>query len=189
VQIVGLSGSLRRGSYNTALLRAVAKLAKPPVEIAVHTIEGIPVYDGDVESERGLPDAVVGLKGAIAGADGLILVTPEYNHGVPGPLKNAIDWCSRPPKDQKRVFGGRPVAICGATIGRGGTALSQAAWLPTLRVLGLHLWPRSLQVSTAHDVFDDEGRLTDEKIGERLADFVQGFAAFCAERAGRTASG
>lgn len=183
MKIVGLSGSLRRGSYNTALLRAAAEIAKPPVEIAVHGIEGVPVYDGDVESERGIPDAVAALKDAIAEADGLILATPEYNHGVPGPLKNAIDWCSRPPKDQSRVFGGRPVALCGATMGRGGTALAQAAWLPTLRVLGLHLWPRSLQVSAAQDAFDDEGRLVDEKIGERLGDFVEGFAEFCAARA------
>jgi len=181
VEIVGISGSLRKGSFNTALLRAAAELAEAPVRVSVHRLVGIPVYDGDVEDAEGIPAPVAELKDAIAAADGVILATPEYNHSIPGPLKNAVDWCSRPPGDIARVFGGKPVAICGATLGPGGTALSQAAWLPVLRRLGTHLWSRGqLQVAAAHTVFSQSGALEDAKLRERVARFVADFAAFCA---------
>ena len=138
--ILGISGSLRRGSYNAALLRAAAELAPAGVRIEMASIRGIPLYDGDVETESGIPSAVRALKERIASADGVLLVTPEYNNSIPGPFKNAIDWLSRPPADIPRVFGDRPVALMGATIGQGGTGLSQAAWLPVLRVLGTRPW-------------------------------------------------
>jgi NAD(P)H-dependent FMN reductase len=105
------------------------------VEIA--SIRGIPLYDGDLEAEKGIPDAVQILKDLIASSDGLLLVTPEYNNAMPGVFKNAIDWLSRPPKDIRRVFGDRPVALMGATPGMGGTILGQNAWLPVLRTLGM----------------------------------------------------
>jgi NAD(P)H-dependent FMN reductase len=131
-----------------------------------------------------VPDAVEALKEAIASADGVIVATPEYNHSIPGPLKNAVDWCSRPPGDIARVFGGRPVALCGATLGNGGTALSQTAWLPVLHRLGMRLWSGGmLRVASAPQVFGDDGRLTDEKLRERVARFVADFAAFCGGRA------
>jgi NAD(P)H-dependent FMN reductase len=179
VEIVGISGSLRKGSFNTALLRAAAGLAEAPVAIPVHTLAGIPLYDGDVEEAEGIPAAVTALKDAMAAADGVLIATPEYNHSLPGPLKNAIDWCSRPPDDIARVFGDRPVALCGATPGNGGTSLAQTAWLPVLRRLGMRIWTGgTLQVPAAHTVFDD-GELTDEKLRQRVARFVAGFATFC----------
>jgi len=182
--ILGIAGSLRRGSYNAALLRALRELAPPSVTFEEASIRGIPVYDGDVETDSGLPEPVRVLKERIASADGLVLVTPEYNNSLPGPFKNAIDWLSRPPADIPRVFGGRAVALCGATLGMGGTNMAQAAWLPVFRVLGVRPWlGRLLAVPTANKAFDESGRLVDEKLRERARAFIAGFAEFV----GRTA--
>src|SRR5262245_58190471 len=115
--IVGISGSLRRDSFNTALLRVAAQLMPEGAELAIETIAGIPLYDGDVEASEGIPPRVVQLKNRISNADGLLLATPEYNNSIPGVLKNAIDWCSRPTTDIKSVFGGKPVALIGASPG------------------------------------------------------------------------
>jgi NAD(P)H-dependent FMN reductase len=178
-RIVGIAGSLRRGSCNAALLRAARELAPPDVEIEIASLVGVPLYDGDVEAERGIPDVVTALKERIATATGLLLATPEYNHSIPGVLKNAIDWLSRPPEDIPRVFGDRPVALLGATPGPGGTRLAQTAWLPVLRVLGARAWAgKQLYVAGAGKVFDPEGRLVDEKIRKLLSEFVAAFAAY-----------
>jgi len=120
-RVIGLSGSLRSGSYNTALLRAAARLMPEGVTLEVATIHGIPLYDGDVEAAEGIPAPVAALKDQVAAADGLLLATPEYNNSIPGVFKNAIDWLSRPPADIGRVFGGRPVAVIGASPGGFGT--------------------------------------------------------------------
>src|SRR5262245_2336658 len=116
-KLIGLSGSLRRGSFNTALLRAAADLMPDGAELSVHTVHGVPLYDADAEAAEGIPRSVTELKDAIAAAHGLVLATPEYNNSLPGVLKNAIDWLSRPPSDIKRVFGGKPVAILGTSPG------------------------------------------------------------------------
>jgi chromate reductase len=108
--ILGISGSLRKGSYNTALLRAAIEAAPDGTRVEIASIRGIPLYDGDVEAESGVPDIVRDLKDRIARADGLLLVTPEYNNSIPGVFKNAIDWLTRPPADIPRIFGNRPVA-------------------------------------------------------------------------------
>ena len=177
--IVGVCGSLRRASFNNMLLRAAADAAPSGTSIEIASIREIPLYDGDIEAEHGIPAPVQQLKDRIAGADGLLIVTPEYNNSLPGVLKNAIDWLSRPPADISRVFGARPVALMGATPGNGGTALSQAAWLPVLRALGMRPWFEGrLLVATAAKVFDGAGRLTEDSIRERLQRFVQGFSGF-----------
>lgn len=177
--IIGIAGSLREASFNAALLRAAAALAPSGTDVEIASIAGIPLYDGDLESTQGLPDAVTALKDRIASADGLLLVTPEYNGSLPGVLKNAIDWLSRPAKDIARVFGDKPVALLGATPGMGGTRLSQAAWLPVLRTLGTRTWfGKQLYVAGASHVFDAEGRLVDEKVAKLLSDFMAGFSTF-----------
>lgn len=180
-RLVGIAGSLRKGSYNAALLRAAAELAPAGTVVEIATIAGIPLYDGDLEREHGIPEPVVTLKDRIVRADGLLVVTPEYNSSIPGVLKNAIDWLSRPASDIPRVFGDKPVAIMGATPGGAGTRLSQAAWLPVLRTLGTRAWfGKQLYVSSASAVFDAEGKLVDDKIAKYLAGFMAGFAAFVA---------
>jgi NAD(P)H-dependent FMN reductase len=178
-RIVGIAGSLRKASFNAALLRAAAELAPAGTTVEIASIAGIPLYDGDVEAEKGVPGAVTALKSRIAAVDGLLLVTPEYNNSMPGVLKNAIDWLSRPPKDISRVFGGKPVAILGATPGVGGTRLAQAAWLPVLRALGTRPWfGKSLYVTGAAQALDADGRLVDEKVRQLLSELMAGFAAF-----------
>src|SRR3954447_25576888 len=117
MKLIGVSGSLRQGSFNSALLRAAGELMPPGAELVIGRIDAIPLYNGDVETAQGIPEAVSTLKEAIAGADGLLLATPEYNNSIPGVFKNTIDWLSRPPSDIKRVFGGKPVALMGASPG------------------------------------------------------------------------
>ncbi len=174
--VVGISGSLRRKSYNTALLGAAAERMPAGATLEVAGLAGIPLYDGDAEEASGLPPAVVALKQAIAAADGLLLVTPEYNNGIPGVFKNAIDWASRPASDVARVFAGKPVAVIGASMGGFGTILAQNGWLPVLRYLGMRPWfGGRLLVSKAQDAFDGSGRLGDPELGTRLQDFLAGF--------------
>ncbi|HEX7235414.1 MAG TPA: NADPH-dependent FMN reductase [Gammaproteobacteria bacterium] len=179
--ILGLSGSLRAGSLNSSLLRAAADAMPKTAKLEIGTIKGIPLYDGDVEAAQGLPDTVVKLKERVVATDGLLLVTPEYNNSLPGVFKNAIDWLSRPPADIPRVFGKRPVGVIGASPGGFGTLLSQTAWLPVLKTLGTAAYfGGRLQVSRADDVFDDEGKLTDERIRGQLAKYLAGFCEFVA---------
>jgi chromate reductase, NAD(P)H dehydrogenase (quinone) len=178
-RIVGISGALRRESFNASLLRAAVSVVPAGSSIEIGSIRDIPLYDYDVEATQGIPAAVQTLKNAIATSDGVLIVTPEYNNSIPGVMKNAIDWLSRPPADIARVFKGRPFAIMGATPGLGGTLLSQAAWLPVLRTLGtLPYFEGRLGVSSAAKVFDKDGGLVDDAIRARLETFVKGFVEF-----------
>lgn len=180
-RILGISGSLRGGSFNTALLRAAQAAAGPGLTLDVATLHGIPLYDGDVEARDGIPPAVATLKQRIIASDGVLLATPEYNNGIPGVFKNAIDWLSRPASDIAPVFRDRPFALIGASPGGFGTILSQNAWLPVLRTLGTRLWSGGrLMVSRASQVFDENGDLRDEAIRRQLADFVRGYAEWIA---------
>ena len=177
--IIGISGSLRRNSFNAGLLRAAAEAVSPDTHFEIVSIRDIPLYDGDVEETSGVPLVVQQLKDRVASADGLLLATPEYNNSIPGVFKNVIDWMSRPPADVRRVFIDRPVALMGATPGMGGTGLAQAAWLPVFRTLQMRPWfGGRLQVSNARESFDAQGNLIDEKIRERLKTFVAGFEEF-----------
>jgi len=178
-KLIGISGSLRQGSYNAARLRAAAKLMPGGAELTVGPIKGIPLHDADQESAEGIPAPVAALKDALTAADGLLLVTPEHNNSIPGVLKNAIDSLSRPPADIGRVFGGKPIALTGASPGGFGTILAQNAWLPVVRTLGLALWSEGrLLVSRAQGVFGADGTLADPKLAEQLRTFLQGFVAF-----------
>jgi chromate reductase, NAD(P)H dehydrogenase (quinone) len=177
-RLLGISGSLRRGSYNAALLRAATRLMPEEATLEVAGIRGIPLYDADVESQ-GIPATVAQLKDAVASADGVLLVTPEYNNSLPGVFKNAIDWLSRPPADVKRVFSGRPFAVIGASPGSFGTTLAQAAWLPVLRTLGTQPWfGARLLVPRVASAFDEGGALKDAAVEEQLKQFLAGYVAF-----------
>jgi chromate reductase, NAD(P)H dehydrogenase (quinone) len=187
-RLVGLSGSLRQRSFNASLLRAAVALMPQGAQMTVESIRNIPLYDADVEGTQGIPGPVQRLKDAIAAADGLLLVTPEYNNSIPGVFKNAIDWLSRPPADIPRVFGGKPVAMIGASPGSFGTILSQEAWLPVLRTLGTRAWfGGRVAVSRAGHIFDDIGRIADDATKEQLRQFIDGFVAFIRSIASREA--
>ena len=178
IKLLGISGSLRRASYNSALLREATRLMPPEAQLAVASIRGIPLYDADVEAQ-GIPAAVSELKEAVVAAAGVLLVTPEYNNSIPGVFKNTIDWLSRPNTDVRRVFAGRPFAVMGASPGAFGTTLSQTAWLPVLRTLGTQFWSGGrLQVSRAATVFDEAGNLKDPGVEQQLKQFLAGYVAF-----------
>jgi NAD(P)H-dependent FMN reductase len=161
------------------LLHAAARQLPQGVALNIRTLHGIPLYDADLEAADGIPQSVSALKEVIAAADGVILATPEYNNGIPGVFKNAIDWTTRPAADIKRVFGGKPIALMGASPGGFGTILSQSAWLPILRTLGTEPWfGGRLLLSRAQTLFDSSSNLTDAAMQEQLLHFMQGFAEF-----------
>ena len=163
--VCGIAGSLRRGSYNRALLRAAQELAPPDVEIRIFDrMAEIPLYNHDVEAE-GVPEPVQALKRAIGEADALLFATPEYNHGVAGVLKNAIDWASRPARAS--VLSGKPAAILGASTGITGTARAQSQLREAFVFTNTPaLLQPEILVYRAKEKFDEEGRLTDDKTRE-----------------------
>lgn len=174
--LLGLAGSLRRTSFNAGLLRAAIEECPDGLSIRAGKIAGVPLYNADEEAATGLPAAVQELQAQLEAADGLLLVTPEYNNGIPGVFKNVIDWMSR--GSGLGLFKGKPVAVIGASPGGFGTILSQSHWLPVLRTLGTRPWQEGrLMVSRAGQVFDDDGNLTDDKTREMLRAFLKGFAA------------
>jgi NAD(P)H-dependent FMN reductase len=179
-KIVGLSGSLRKASLNTALLHAAAKLLPAGTTLEIADLHSVPLYDGDVEA-AGVPAGVAALKALVTGADALLIATPEYNHSTPGVLKNALDWMSRPPQDPP-VFTRRPIAILGASPGAFGTARSQPVLLPVLRALQARVFSDAppFYLSTAHQAFGADGQLLDATQRERLAAFLKAFIAFAA---------
>jgi chromate reductase len=180
--IVGFAGSLRRGSYNRALLRAAAELAPPALHIVIHDLDGIPLYNGDVEA-AGAPQSVLQLRAAIRKADGLLIATPEYNHGVPGVLKNTIDWMSRPPSDN--ALNGKVAAVMGASSGMTGTARGQSQLRQAFVFTNTYalLQPEVL-VGRAHEKFDADGRLLHQATRDFLATFLRRFTDLIALHAG-----
>jgi chromate reductase len=172
--VVGFAGSLRRASYNRALLRAATELAPPALHIVVHELDGIPLYNGDLEA-AGAPPSVMQLREAIRAADGLLIATPEYNHGVPGVLKNTIDWLSRPPRES--VLNGKVAAVMGASPGVAGTARGQSQLRQSFVFTNTYalLQPEVL-VGHAHEKFDGDGRLVHQATRDFLETFLQRFA-------------
>ena len=173
--VCGIAGSLRKGSFNRALLRATQELAPADIEIRIFDRLGeIPLYNQDVEAE-GDPEPVQALKRAIGEADALLVATPEYNHGVPGVLKNAIDWASRPPG--RSVLAGKPAAILGASPGVTGTARGQSQLRQAFVFTDTPALPQpEILVYRAHEKFDADGRLTDEKTREFVGKLLRGLA-------------
>lgn len=165
INVLGFSGSLRTGSLNTAALRAAIELVPADMKITLADISDIPLYNDDVR-DRGYPDSVVRLRDQVRAADALLFATPEYNYSIPGVLKNAIDWVSRPPE---QPFAGKPAAIMGVSIGAIGTARAQYH----LRQIGVYLDLRFLNkpevmIGSSGERFDAEGRLTHAATREHI---------------------
>ena len=183
VRILALGGSLREASFNRALLHEAAALAPAGTELDLSHVAStgsLPLFNQDIVDRGGPPAEVAQLKDALRAADGLLLATPEYNWGIPGFLKNAIDWASRPASEIPRVFGDLPVALIGAG-GGGGTRLAQSAWMSVFRYLRMRPWSdQALYVDRARDRFDEHGRLCHSATSEQLRAVVTGFAAHCA---------
>ncbi len=173
--VCGIAGSLRTGSLNRALLRAARELAPVGMEIRIfHGMADIPLYNQDVEA-LGDPEPVQALKRAIGEADALLVVTPEYNHGVPGVLKNAIDWASRPAGGS--VLARKPAAILGASPGVTGTARAQSQLRQAFVFTNTPVVPQpEILVYRAHEKFDADGRLTDEKTREFVGKLLRELA-------------
>ena len=170
MKVLGIAGSHRSGSYNRALLGAAREAAPIGMEIEEFDIRGLPFYDGDVEA-AGDPASVTAFKEAIRDADALLIATPEYNRGVPGVLKNAVDWASRPPFASPLT--GKPVAIMGASTGRGGTARAQEQLRSALEHSRADVLEQpEVFVPEAYMAFDGEGRLVDEGVRDDLADLL-----------------
>ena len=171
LRVLGFAGSLRQDSLNRALLRAAQELAPAGMEIHIFDLTPIPFFNVDVEAQ-GDPEPVVAFKQAIRDADALLIATPEYNLGMPGVLKNAIDWASRPPRNAP--LRDKPIGIMGATPGMGGTIRAQ------MQVRQAFIFTQSyallqpeILISRAHDKFDEEGRLADESTRKYLGRMLE----------------
>jgi chromate reductase len=176
LRVVGIAGSLRQASLNRALLRAAVEAAPSNLAIEIHVLDAIPLYNGDLEAV-GVPDGVATLSNAVRSADGLLIATPEYNHGVPGVLKNTIDWLSRPPR--RSALDRKPVAVLGASPGMTGTARAQTQLRQAFVFTNSYAMPQpEILVARAHEKFDDRGRMTDEKTRELLTGFLEQFAVW-----------
>jgi chromate reductase, NAD(P)H dehydrogenase (quinone) len=171
MKVLGISGSLRRDSHNTALLRAAGELFGPDVRFEVwDDLKAIPPYDEDDDVEPA-PAPVAAMRAAVAGADAVLFATPEYNSSVPGQLKNAIDWLSRPLA--KNPLRNTPVAVIGASTGAFGAVWSQAELRKILAATGARVVEAELAVGHAPTRFSDDGRLLDEEIRAQLAEVLE----------------
>jgi chromate reductase len=175
LKILGIAGSLRKSSYNRAALRAAQTVAPADVTIEIFDIDGIPGFNEDME--RNPPEKVVQLKERIRAADAILFVTPEYNYSVPGVLKNAIDWASRPYGDS--AWSGKPVAVMGASVGMLGTARAQYHLRQSFVFLDMHpVNQPEVMIANASSRFDSAGNLTDEKTKELIRSLLVSLAAW-----------
>jgi chromate reductase len=172
MRVLGISGSLRRDSHNAALLRAAAALLPPGAEFELWgDLKAVPPYDAD--DDLGLesrPESLRSLADAVAGADVVLFATPEYNHSIPGTLKNALDWLSRPLAESP--LRGKPVAVVGASTGLFGAVWAQAELRKVLSAIGARVIDRELPVGLAGDAFTPEGRLADPDLELVLVDLL-----------------
>lgn len=176
LRVLGIAGSLRRASYNRGLIRAAIEVAPAGIEVTHFDLAELPMFNADVEAD-GEPPAVGAFKRAIAAADALLIATPEYNHCVPGVLKNAIDWGSRPARQSP--LSGKPVAIMGASTGGGGTARAQAHLRDGLAYTnGYVLALPEVLVGVARDKFDADGNLHDGATRQEVRDLLVSLAAW-----------
>ena len=176
-RVLAVSGSLRAGSHNTALLRAAVEAAPGAVEVELFDPSGIadlPLYNHDLEV-AGVPEPVARLREAWASADAILFATPEYNGSVPGGLKNAIDWASRPLREA--ALTGKTVAVAGASTGQFGAMWAQADLRKILGTAGARVVGDELAVTRAHEKFDESGRLLDSELFERLTLHLETLAA------------
>jgi chromate reductase, NAD(P)H dehydrogenase (quinone) len=174
IRILGFAGSLRQGSYNRALLRAAQELAPRGMVIEIFDLAAVPLYNADVEA-RGDPDGVSAFKAAIRGADALLIACPEYNHGVPGVLKNAIDWASRPPRDA--ALNRKPLALVGASPGMTGSARGQSQLRQAFEFTNSYALPQpEMLVAHAHEKFDQQGTLVDQATRDFLRRLLNALA-------------
>jgi chromate reductase len=174
IHVVGFAGSLREQSYNRALLRAAKELAPQALSIDIHDLREVPLYNGDVEA-AGDPPGVAALKAAVRSADGLLMATPEYNHGVPGVMKNAIDWLSRPP--QGAALAKKPVGLIGASPGMTGSARGQSQLRQAFEFTNSYCMPQpEYLLFRAHEKIDAGGRLTDQASRDFLEKYLVAFA-------------
>jgi len=165
MNIIAISGSLRKDSFNTALVRSLQALAPEGMQITVADISGLPLFNQD--NEAAFPAVAQTLKNTIEAADGIIISTPEYNRSIPGVLKNAIDWASRP--WGKNSFAGKPVLTMGATVGNLGTAIAQSHLRQMLTYLDMQVIGQpELYIGPAQAVFDGEGNIVDESTKDLL---------------------
>jgi chromate reductase len=187
LDVLGIAGSLRAGSFNRALLRAASEVAPPGLSLRIDEgLRDLPPYDGDLE-EQGFPAAVRAFQEAVASAGAVLIATPEYNHSIPGVLKNALDWASRPPG--RSAFGGKPVAIAGASTGAMGTVRAQQDLRRVLQAMGAFVVPSpEVLVANAGTRFDAEGRRVDEATRKHLGRLLAQLAAWSA-RLGATIAG
>jgi NAD(P)H-dependent FMN reductase len=175
-KLLGIAGSLRAKSFNRMLLAYAAKTAPEGTTIEVFDLKPIPFFDQDVEAQ-GYPDAVAKLQAAVGAADGVLIATPEYNSGIPGVLKNALDWMSRPPG--KSNCAGKPVTVMSTSPGASGGIRAQVSILPVLTGMGmLPLVGAATAVPNAGASFDVDGNLTDERAKTTLAGQIKAFAAW-----------
>jgi chromate reductase len=176
VRVLGISGSLRRDSHNTNLLRAAAMQLPPGAELEIFDgLRAVPPFDEDLERE-GAPDAVERLRSEIAAADAVLIATPEYNASVPGVLKNAIDWASRPFPDN--VLRDGPVAVIGASTGLFGAVWAQAELRKVLRHAGARVLDGELPVGSADWAFTEDGDLADPELRARLGALIEELVAY-----------
>jgi chromate reductase len=175
MRILGISGSLRRGSHNRALLRAAAAALPPGATLEVwDDLAALPAYDEDLDRDP-VPETVARLREAIAEADAVLIATPEYNASLPGALKNALDWASRPWPDNP--LRGKPVAVIGSSTGLFGAVWAQAEVRKVLKTIGADVSEAELAVGLADEAFAEDGRLADAGMQETLAAIVRDLAA------------